>query len=81
MLKLVQLPGNGGDTLFASGEALYERLSPSFAGYLETLQAVHAGTKFIEETERNGGHLFQGERGVSDSWLQLSMRGQTDGKG
>merc|ERR1711939_4841 len=33
MLKLVKLPANGGDTLFASADALYERLSPSFAAY------------------------------------------------
>lgn len=65
MLKLVTLPAVGGDTLFASGEALYERLSPSFAAYLETLQAVHSGENFIEEVQRNGGSLYQGERGVS----------------
>lgn len=65
MLKLVQIPKSGGDTMFASGEALYERLSPSFAQYLETLEAVHAGSAFLEEVERNGGKLFQGERGVS----------------
>lgn len=51
--------------MFASGEALYERLSPSFAEYLETLEAVHAGSAFLEEVERNGGKLYQGERGVS----------------
>jgi alpha-ketoglutarate-dependent taurine dioxygenase len=65
MLKLVQIPKAGGDTMFASGEALYERLSPSFAAYLETLEAVHAGSAFVEEVQRNGGKLYQGERGVS----------------
>lgn len=65
MLKLVKLPKAGGDTMFASGEAIYERLSPSFAAYLETLEAVHAGSAFLEEVERNGGKLYQGERGVS----------------
>lgn len=83
MLKLVQLPGIGGDTLFASGEALYERLSPSFAGYLETLQAVHAGTKFIEETHRNGGRLYEGERGVSSAvplvFCCMLRKNETDG--
>lgn len=52
-----------GDTMFASGEALYDRLSPSFAAYLETLEAVHSGETFIEEVKRNGGGLWQGERG------------------
>ena len=47
-----------GDTLFASGEELYNRLSPSFAAYLETLEAVHAGLAFIDEVKRNGGGLY-----------------------
>lgn len=49
--------------MFASGEALYQRLSPSFAAYLETLEAVHSGDVFIQEVRRNGGGLYQGERG------------------
>jgi len=63
ILKLVTLPEVGGDTMFASGEALYDRLSPSFAAYLETLEAVHSGETFIEEVQRNGGKLWEGERG------------------
>lgn len=74
MLKLVQIPKFGGDTMFASGEALYERLSPSFAEYLETLEAVHAGSAFLEEVERNGGKLYQGERGVSNACYQSKTR-------
>lgn len=74
MLKLVKLPKAGGDTMFASGEALYERLSPSFAAYLETLEAVHAGTAFLEEVQRNGGGLYQGERGVSCALKCRSFR-------
>lgn len=64
MLKLVTLPKVGGDTMFASAEVLYERLSPSFAAYLETLEAVHSGENFITEVKRNGGALYEGERGV-----------------
>jgi hypothetical protein len=52
-----------GDTMFASGEELYNRLSPSFAAYLETLEAVHSGETFILEVQRNGGGLWEGERG------------------
>jgi len=63
MLKLVTLPDVGGDTMFASGVEIYNRLSPSFAAYLETLEAVHSGEVFIEEVNRNGGKLYQGERG------------------
>jgi alpha-ketoglutarate-dependent taurine dioxygenase len=40
-LRAVQIPSVGGDTLFANLEALYESLSPSLRGYLDTLQAIH----------------------------------------
>ena len=40
-LRAVQIPPVGGDTLFANLEALYESLSPSVRGYLDTLQAIH----------------------------------------
>jgi alpha-ketoglutarate-dependent taurine dioxygenase len=40
-LRGVQIPAVGGDTLFANLEALYESLSPSLRGYLDTLQAIH----------------------------------------
>jgi taurine dioxygenase len=42
LLRGVQIPEVGGDTLFANLEALYESLSPSLRGYLDTLQAIHA---------------------------------------
>src|SRR6202012_1899378 len=35
------IPAVGGDPLFANLEALYESLSPSLRGYLDTLQAIH----------------------------------------
>jgi alpha-ketoglutarate-dependent sulfate ester dioxygenase len=41
-LRGVQIPEVGGDTLFANLEALYQSLSPSLRGYLDTLQAIHA---------------------------------------
>jgi taurine dioxygenase len=41
-LRGVEIPATGGDTLFANLEALYESLSPSLRGYLDTLQAIHA---------------------------------------
>jgi alpha-ketoglutarate-dependent taurine dioxygenase len=40
-LRGVEIPAVGGDTLFANLEALYESLSPSLRGYLDTLQAIH----------------------------------------
>jgi alpha-ketoglutarate-dependent taurine dioxygenase len=41
-LRGVEIPPVGGDTLFANLEALYDGLSPSLRGYLDTLQAIHA---------------------------------------
>lgn len=41
-LKIEQLPEDlGGDTLFASGYDAYDRLSPSWKQFLETLSVTH----------------------------------------
>lgn len=42
ILRAVEIPLAGGDTLFANLEALYAGLSPSLRGYLDTLQAIHS---------------------------------------
>lgn len=42
ILRGVQIPPTGGDTLFADLETLYNGLSPSLRGYLDTLQAIHS---------------------------------------
>ncbi|MFD8705795.1 TauD/TfdA dioxygenase family protein [Kitasatospora sp. NPDC059648] len=42
ILRGVEIPPAGGDTLFANLEALYEGLSPSLRGYVDTLQAIHS---------------------------------------
>jgi taurine dioxygenase len=42
ILRGVEIPPTGGDTLFANLEALYAGLSPSLRGYLDTLQATHS---------------------------------------
>ena len=42
MLRGVQIPPTGGDTLFANLEALYNGLSSSLREYLDTLQVVHS---------------------------------------
>jgi len=41
LLRGVGIPEVGGDTLFVNLEALYESLSPSLRGWLDTLQAIH----------------------------------------
>ncbi|MER5950471.1 TauD/TfdA family dioxygenase [Streptomyces sp. NPDC001904] len=42
ILRGLEIPEAGGDTLFANLEALYAGLSPSLRGYLDTLQAIHS---------------------------------------
>lgn len=42
ILRGVEIPPTGGDTLFANLEALYSGLSPSLRKYLDTLQAMHS---------------------------------------
>jgi taurine dioxygenase len=59
LLQLHDLPGCGGDTLFASMYAAFETLSPAMQAFLTTLTARH-------ESE----HVYRGryaDRGVDDS--------------
>ena len=54
MLKVHTHPETGGDTVWASGYELYDRLSPSFRAYLETLSAVHNADRFKEIAAARG---------------------------
>ncbi|PAV22764.1 family taurine catabolism dioxygenase [Pyrrhoderma noxium] len=68
MLKIHTLPTingsvTGGDTLFASGYEVYDRLSPSFAKYLESLEAIHEARFFQLVADGVGIKLREGERG------------------
>lgn len=63
MLKIHTLPESGGDTLWASGYDIYDRLSPQMAEFLEGPTATHDATFFHEEAERLGNPLRKGVRG------------------
>jgi alpha-ketoglutarate-dependent taurine dioxygenase len=63
MLKIHTLPATGGDTLWASGYEIYDRLSPSMRGFLEGLTATHDAKFFLEEAERLGNPIRKGIRG------------------
>lgn len=63
MLKIHTLPKTGGDTLWASGYEVYDKLSPSLAAYLETLTATHDATFFHDEAARLGQPLRATPRG------------------
>lgn len=63
VLKMHTLPRVGGDTLFASGYEAYDRLSPSFAAYLETLEAVHEARVYHDYVRAAGTRLRECARG------------------
>ncbi|GES62164.1 tfdA family taurine dioxygenase [Aspergillus terreus] len=63
MLKIHTLPETGGDTLWASGYEIYDRLSPQMAEFLEGLTATHDASFFHDEARRLGNPLRKGVRG------------------
>ncbi|KAL1305015.1 hypothetical protein AAFC00_003915 [Neodothiora populina] len=63
MLKIHTLPETGGDTLWASGYEIYDRLSPAMATFLEGLTATHEAKFFHEEAARLGNPLRTTIRG------------------
>jgi alpha-ketoglutarate-dependent taurine dioxygenase len=54
ILKIHTKPKTGGDTLWSSAYEAYDRLTPTFRGFLETLTATHQGTQFLEVSKRLG---------------------------
>ncbi|KAB8254395.1 hypothetical protein BDV32DRAFT_142920 [Aspergillus pseudonomiae] len=63
-LRLVQLPKTGGDTLWASGYEIYDRISKPYRAFLETLTATHAGVGFMRLAQTGKFHLYEKERGA-----------------
>ena len=63
MLKIHTLPATGGDTLWASGYEIYDRLSPAMQQFLEGLTATHDAKFFLDEAERLGNPIRKGIRG------------------
>ncbi|KAI0116247.1 alpha-ketoglutarate-dependent taurine dioxygenase [Hypoxylon sp. NC0597] len=55
MLGFLQGPDNGGDTVFASTDTAYKRLSPIMQDLVDNLQAVHTSSKMINHTRLAGG--------------------------
>ena len=66
ILKIHTKPATGGDTLWASAYEAYDRLTPTFRGWLETLTATHQGTQFLETSKRLGFPLAK-NRGAPEN--------------
>ncbi|RYP11633.1 hypothetical protein DL767_011110 [Monosporascus sp. MG133] len=62
-LRLLKLPKTGGDTLWASGYEIYDRISQPYQKFLETLTATFEQPKFAEVAESNGFKLHDKPRG------------------
>ncbi|KAJ3191934.1 hypothetical protein HK101_007255 [Irineochytrium annulatum] len=66
LLKMHTLPPTGGDTVWASGYELYDRLSPAYRTFLEGLTATHAADYFREEAKVKGLEV-RSPRGSADN--------------
>ncbi|VVT58002.1 uncharacterized protein SAPINGB_P005988 [Magnusiomyces paraingens] len=66
-LRLVELPPTGGDTFWANGYALYEKFSPSFRSYLDTLTGTYSQPKFKEFSDRKSFQIYSQERGAPEN--------------
>jgi alpha-ketoglutarate-dependent taurine dioxygenase len=66
-LRLVQLPKTGGDTLWASGYEIYDRISEPYQRFLEGLTATFAQPAFHEVADRAGFKLYDKPRGAPEN--------------
>lgn len=67
ILRLTELPATGGDTLWASGYELYDRLSTEYQKFFERLTAVYAQPGFEIAAKENGFELYDKPRGAPEN--------------
>ncbi|MFJ5018822.1 TauD/TfdA dioxygenase family protein [Streptomyces griseoluteus] len=65
VLRAVVLPPTGGDTNWADSQAAYESLSPGLRAHIDTLTAVHDGSRefgyYLAQRRQGKGNLWEGE--------------------
>ncbi|ESZ89564.1 putative Alpha-ketoglutarate-dependent taurine dioxygenase [Sclerotinia borealis F-4128] len=66
-LKLEILPKTGGDTLWASGYEIYDRISEPYQRFLETLTVTFQQPGFIEAAKNGGFELYDKPRGAPEN--------------
>ncbi|KLU82427.1 alpha-ketoglutarate-dependent taurine dioxygenase [Magnaporthiopsis poae ATCC 64411] len=66
-LRLVKLPKTGGDTLWASGYEIYDRISEPYQAFLETLTATFEQPFFLAAAKHNGFQLYDKPRGSPEN--------------
>ncbi|KAL6703520.1 hypothetical protein ACN47E_009545 [Coniothyrium glycines] len=67
LLRLTELPKTGGDTLWASGYELYDRLSEPYQKFFESLDATYAQPEFNKAAVDNGFELYSKARGAPEN--------------
>lgn len=67
LLRLTQLPETGGDTLWASGYELYDRLSEPYQKFFEALTATYAQPGFNRAAAENNFELYSKPRGAPEN--------------
>jgi Taurine catabolism dioxygenase TauD, TfdA family len=68
VFKVVGAPEDvGGDTLWASGYEVYDRLSPVFKRIIDGLTATYRNAGFQKQAKDGGFKLVQGPRGHPDN--------------
>lgn len=69
ILKVHTLPtdGSGGDTLWASGYEAYDRLSPIWQKFAESLTATHHQPNFNRVAKQFGAELIDENRGAPEN--------------
>ncbi|OOQ89300.1 putative alpha-ketoglutarate-dependent sulfonate dioxygenase [Penicillium brasilianum] len=67
ILRLTELPRTGGDTLWASGYEVYDRLSEPYQKFLEGLTATYAQPRFNEVAQNNNFKIHPGPRGAPEN--------------
>ncbi|KAA8641724.1 hypothetical protein EYZ11_007144 [Aspergillus tanneri] len=63
MLKMIQLPERGGDTLYASSYEILDKISPAYRGFLETLTATFAQPRYRQSSEEKKCEIHLEPRG------------------
>jgi alpha-ketoglutarate-dependent taurine dioxygenase len=66
-LRLVELPSTGGDTLWASGYEIYDRISEPYQKFLEGLTATFEQPLFRKVAEDSGFQLYDKPRGAPEN--------------
>jgi alpha-ketoglutarate-dependent taurine dioxygenase len=66
-LRLTELPSTGGDTLWASGYEIYDRISAPYQKFLEGLTATFAQPGFKDVATKSGFKLYDKPRGAPEN--------------